>query len=203
MTEEISLRIRKAQDGSILGPFPLQTLKQYAQSALVGPTDMVDSGDENWKPAWEVPELEMTYTITSKADGNSYGPTTRGTIRDFLVSGELSPDDTVENIKTKEVVTVHDFFGSSVIFPTSQKNLIDEHPESTIPGAEETASLPVLPPKVTTPPVDEETGQDLAAGQELAKDLQIRQLQADLSTLRAEYEEVLQKYRQLSEKQSG
>jgi|GEM_PF-429879 len=201
MTEEILLRLRKAQDDTVLGPFPLQTLQQYAQSALVGPQDMVDFVDDQWKPVSEVRELEMHYIITSKADGNSYGPTTRGTIREFLVSGELAADDTVEDTLTKEIVTVQDFFGTNVLFPTSQKNLIDEQPEQDDPlPMAETVLLPTHPIKADDSKSTEETNQDLVVGQELAKDLQIRQLQADLASLQTEYDNLLQKYRQLSEK---
>lgn len=195
MTEEILVRLKKAADGRILGPYPLQTLQQYAQSALIAPEDEVDRSDENWQFAHTLPELEMIYRIIS-GDGNSYGPTTRGTIHEFLVSGELTPNDTVENIQTGESRTVKDFLGVSVVLPT-QKNtpLLDEQ---VVAETDETITIAVEP--VDDPSQTPTLSEDAAYGQDLAKDLQIRQLKADLETLKADYEDLLQKYRKLTEK---
>jgi hypothetical protein len=183
--QDKKLRLKKSSDGKIFGPLTALELRDWAESALIAPDDLVDFNDDAWVHAYEVEDLGMIWKIEA-VSGESYGPTTMGTVREFYVSGELVLDDKVVNTKTGETKTVRDLMGPDV------KKASDVEPLGAEDGValEDTAELPA--PSTPMPP-------GAVKGEDMAKDLRIRQLESDLKTLQQEYEHLTHEFRKLTE----
>ena len=76
-------RLQKVQTGRVLGPMDLDHLKALANQSLIAPDDLVQVDEGSWQKAPEVTELEMLWMV-EPLDGPRYGPTTAGTIAEFL-----------------------------------------------------------------------------------------------------------------------
>ena len=160
-------RVRKAPDDSIYGPVDAATLKEWANSAQVSPQDTIDVSDENWKPAPDIEFLEMLWIVT--LPGNEvYGPTTVGTLREFIHEGLISEKTTATHAKTRQNLPVAALF-AAVEF--EKKRALRRPPKE---AKKSTASLAV----------------------EMAKDQRIRQLEEDLKELKKTHEALVHKYRQ-------
>ena len=83
--------LRKAHDGSQFGPIPFSQLLQWSAEAQISPLDRVSTDEATWVKAPMIPELEMDYLIHVSED-HYYGPTTVGSIREFLDAGEITYD---------------------------------------------------------------------------------------------------------------
>ncbi len=94
-------RLKKAEDGSIFGPVSLETLKEWADSAQIAPDDHIDQSDDQWQPAPQTPFLEMVWEVTLES-GQPYGPTTGGTLAEFLKEGLVTPKTEVTHATTGE-----------------------------------------------------------------------------------------------------
>ncbi|GAB4242962.1 MAG: hypothetical protein OHK005_07080 [Candidatus Methylacidiphilales bacterium] len=175
-TESKAWRLKKASDGMVIGPIDGTRLKELAEGALVAPEDMIDCGDDNWKYAPEIEFLEMVWIIETKS-GQTYGPTTVGTVRDFFGQGDLTLDDDVVHVHSAERKKIGDLLHIDLDAPA----VLGETDENSPSGS--------LGTKVGKP-VDETVVKNL----ELAKDLRIRQLEADLAKAHAENEQLLAKY---------
>ena len=169
--EEASMiwRIKKAADNSIYGPVDMETLKEWADSAQIAPDDMIDESDENWRLAPEIDFLEMLWLVKLPS-GEIYGPTTVGTLREFIN----------EDLVTEKTLATHGKTHQSLPL-TALVAAVDFEKKRTqrrpVAGANKsTASLAV----------------------EMAKDQHIRQLEEDLKELRREHETLTHRYRQLT-----
>lgn len=184
MENKTEYRLRKADAEEIFGPLSEEKLKELAQSALIAPNDLVDTGNNEWKPAPEFDFLEMIW-IVETGIGQSYGPTTLGTIREFYGQGEIKLVDRLIHAKTKEEKTV----GSLLNIDLGRAEVLGEpEPEGT--GAPEASA-------VGSPPFKFDA--DAMKNLERAKDLRIRQLEVDLEKARNEHEQLLHKFRKLTE----
>src|SRR5476649_471277 len=94
-------RVRKAPDNSIYGPVDQETLKEWANSAQIAPEDMIDESDENWRAAPEVDFLEMLWLVTLPG-GEKYGPTTVGTLREFINESLVTEKTLATHSKTNQ-----------------------------------------------------------------------------------------------------
>ncbi|NCZ95568.1 MAG: hypothetical protein EBZ44_01420 [Verrucomicrobia bacterium] len=103
-----AFRLQKVQTGRVLGPMDLDHLKALANQSLIAPDDLVQVDEGPWQKAPEVAELEMLWMV-EPLDGPRYGPTTAGTIAEFLQSGQLGGSELVTQIRTKETYTVSEF----------------------------------------------------------------------------------------------
>ena len=103
-----AFRLQKVQTGRVLGPMDLDHLKALANQSLIAPDDLVQVDEGPWQKAPEVVELEMLWMV-EPLDGPRYGPTTAGTIAEFLQSGQLGGSELVAHIRTKETYTVSEF----------------------------------------------------------------------------------------------
>ena len=103
-----AFRLQKVQTGRVLGPMDLDHLKALANQSLIAPDDLVQVDEGPWQKAPEVAELEMLWMV-EPLDGPRYGPTTAGTIAEFLQSGQLGGSELVTHIRTKETYTVSEF----------------------------------------------------------------------------------------------
>lgn len=101
-------RLQKVQTGRVLGPMDLDHLKALANQSLIAPDDLIQADEGAWQKAPEIAELEMLWMV-EPLDGPRYGPTTAGTIAEFLQSGQLGGSELVTHIRTRESFTVTEF----------------------------------------------------------------------------------------------
>lgn len=163
-------RIRKSPDNAIYGPVDTAMLKEWANSAQIAPQDMVDESDENWRPASQVDFLEMLWLVKLPPNEEPYGPTTIGTLREFIQEGLINEKTLATHVKTNQSLPIAALF-AAVDF--EKKRALKRPPKEAMKS---TASLAV----------------------DMAKDQRIRQLEEDLRDLRREHESLIHRYRQLS-----
>lgn len=101
-------RLQKVQTGRVLGPMDLDHLKALANQSLIAPDDLVQVDEGPWQKAPELADLEMLWLV-EPLDGPRYGPTTAGTVAEFLQTGQLGGSELVTHIRTKETYTVSEF----------------------------------------------------------------------------------------------
>lgn len=167
-------RVKKTPDNSIYGPVDSVTLKEWANSAQISPQDLVDISDENWRVAPEIDFLDMLWIVTLPGD-ETYGPTTVGTLREFIHEGLISEKTVVTHAKTSQSLPIAALF-AAVEF---EKKRASRRPPKE--AKKSTASLAV----------------------DMAKDQRIRQLEEDLKELRKEHDTLTHKFRQLSMQKDG
>ncbi len=93
----------KAADRVVHGPVSLDQLRSWAAEAKISPLDKVSQdGRQSWVRAPMIPELQMDWLI-EMADNYLYGPTSVGTIQEFLARGEI--DEHVMLINCAEATT--------------------------------------------------------------------------------------------------
>lgn len=95
----------KVSGNEIFGPAPLSQLRIWAAEAKISPMDRVSSDNrKSWRRAPMVTELQMDWLV-EMPDGFLYGPTSVGTLQEFLATGEIDERTTVintfENTKTR------------------------------------------------------------------------------------------------------
>ena len=162
-------RVRKLSDSSVYGPVDAATLRDWANSAQVAPQDEVDENDENWRSAPQIEFLEMLWLVT--LPGNEiYGPTTLGTLREFIHEGLITEKTIATHAKTSQTLPIAALFAA---LEFEKKRALRRPPKE---AKKSTASLAV----------------------DMAKDQRIRQLEEDLKELRQEHESLTHKFRQLT-----
>jgi ribosomal protein L19E len=164
-------RVKKSADGSIYGPVDVNTLKEWANSAQIAPQDMIDLSDDNWRNAPDIDFLDMLWLVNLPGD-DVYGPTTLGTLREFVQESLISEKTVATHAKTNQSLPIGALF-AAVEF---EKRRAQRRPPKESKSMKSTASLAV----------------------DMAKDQRIRQLEEDLKELKHEYEMLTHKYRQLS-----
>jgi len=162
-------RVKKSPDDAIYGPVDAETLKEWANSAQIAPQDVIDESDENWRQAPEVEFLEMLWTVPLPGE-EIYGPTTIGTLREFIQEKLITEKTVASHVKTNQSLPIAALF-AAVDF--EKKRAMKRPPKEVMKS---TASLAV----------------------DMAKDQRIRQLEEDLRELRREHESLTHRYRQLS-----
>ena len=162
-------RVRKIADQAIYGPVNTEMLKDWANSAQIAPEDMIDESDENWRSAPDVDFLEMMWQVKLPG-GQVYGPTTVGTLREFINEGLVNEKTPATHAKTHQSLPLAALF-AAVDF--EKRRASRRRPMEV---NKSTASLAV----------------------EMAKDQHIRQLEEDLRELRKEHDELIHKFRQLT-----
>jgi ribosomal protein L19E len=162
-------RVKKAADESIYGPVDATVLKEWANSAQIAPQDMIDLSDDNWRSAPEIDFLDMLWLVKLSGD-EVYGPTTLGTLREFVQEGLISEKTIATHAKTNQSLPVGALF-AAVEFELKRAQR--------------------RPPK-------ESKKTTAALAVDMAKDQRIRQLEEDLKELRHEHDTLTHRYRQLS-----
>jgi len=90
----------KAENREVHGPIDLGQLRSWAAEAKISPLDKVSNdGRESWVRAPMVVELQMDWLI-EMPDNYLYGPTSVGTLQEFLATGEI--DEHVKVINCRE-----------------------------------------------------------------------------------------------------
>ena len=162
-------RVKKAADESIYGPVDANILREWANSAQIAPQDMIDLSDDNWRSAPEIDFLDMLWLV--KLPGEEvYGPTTLGTLREFVQEGLISEKTIATHAKTNQSLPVGALFAA---IEFEKKRAMRRPPKES---KKSTAALAV----------------------DMAKDQRIRQLEEDLKELRHEHDTLTHRYRQLS-----
>jgi hypothetical protein len=122
--------LRKHEDGTLFGPLSFDQLVQWAFSAQVAPHDSISTDQRNWMKAPMLPELGMDWIVEVTSE-RFYGPTTLGSIREFLRLGEIDEDTSVINACTATREHIRD------LVP-----LLEALPAEVEPQAEEAATGP-------------------------------------------------------------
>jgi hypothetical protein len=87
----------KVTDNEVFGPAPLEQLRIWAAGAKISPLDRVSNDEKiTWRRAPMVSELQMDWLI-EMPDNFLYGPTSVGTLQEFLATGEIDDHVTVIN----------------------------------------------------------------------------------------------------------
>jgi len=87
----------KVADNEVFGPAPLDQFRIWAAEAKISPLDRVSNDDRtSWVRAPMVTELQMDWLI-EMPDNFLYGPTSVGTLQEFLATGEIDSNVTVIN----------------------------------------------------------------------------------------------------------
>jgi hypothetical protein len=88
--------LRKHEDGSTFGPVQFNQIARWAAAAQIAPHDTVSSDQRTWIKAPMVPQLGMDWLVELTAE-HYYGPTTLGTLREFIRLGEIDGETFVIN----------------------------------------------------------------------------------------------------------
>lgn len=105
----------KVSDNEIFGPAPLGQFRIWASEAKISPLDRISHDDrKTWLRAPMIPELQMDWLI-EMPDGFLYGPTSVGTLQEFLATGEIDENVIVINTlaRTKTRIKELPFFQAS------------------------------------------------------------------------------------------
>ncbi|MDR1146335.1 MAG: DUF4339 domain-containing protein [Verrucomicrobiales bacterium] len=168
--DQRAFRLRKLNDAEVYGPMNAAELRQLIESAYVSPEDEIATEDDQWQPVTEFPELGMVWRIQAR-DGTLYGPTSLGTIREFIRTGEIQFDDRVAKGEEK---------------PRTIAELLGE------------AEVARLKTEIKTSR-SASSGQQLEKALETAREIRIRNLEANLERLQREYDELKHLYLQTRE----
>ena len=105
----------KAADREVHGPVLLDQLQSWAAEAKISPMDKVSSDNrQSWVRAPMVPALQMDWLI-EMPDNYLYGPTSVGTIQEFLATGEVDENVMVINCLegTQDRLSAQPFYQAS------------------------------------------------------------------------------------------
>jgi hypothetical protein len=118
--------LMKSDDGSVFGPISTSQLEEWANSAQISPQDKISTDEKNWLKAPQVSFLKMDFLLETGPD-QFYGPTTTGTIKEFLEVGEVTKETPVINCQDGSIKMV----GEMDNFPLSDAGGEAEQPIKT------------------------------------------------------------------------
>ena len=88
--------LRKHEDGNIFGPLSFDQLSRWASAAQISPHDSLSTDQQTWFKAPMLPQLGMDWLVEITSE-QYYGPTTLGTIQEFIRLGEINEQTFVIN----------------------------------------------------------------------------------------------------------
>src|SRR5215217_8766027 len=89
--------LKKVAENEVFGPAPLDQLRNWAAEAKISPLDRVSNdGRKTWHRAPTILDLQMDWLL-EMPDNLLYGPTSVGTLQEFLATGEIDDHVTVIN----------------------------------------------------------------------------------------------------------
>ena len=87
----------KVADNEVFGPEPISKFRIWASEAKISPMDRISNdGRKSWVRVPMVSELQMDWLI-EMPDNFLYGPTSVGTLQEFLATGEIDENVTIIN----------------------------------------------------------------------------------------------------------
>lgn len=105
----------KVSDNEIFGPAPIGQFRIWASEAKISPLDRISNDErKTWLRSPMIPELQMDWLI-EMPDGFLYGPTSIGTLQEFLATGEIDENVNVINTLDRTKTRIKDlpFFQAS------------------------------------------------------------------------------------------
>lgn len=142
MAESTEWYLMKVHDNHVFGPTTLGALQSWAAEAKVSPMDKVSSdGQRTWVRAPMVPQLQMDWLIELE-DDHLYGPTTVGTIQEFLATGEIDDRTQLINCRDNYRGSVRDL----KFLVSSPRKLVASHETTPLGKRRGGLSAPDLPP---------------------------------------------------------
>jgi len=105
----------KVSTNEVFGPSPIEQLRIWAFEAKISPMDRLSNDERvSWRRAPMIPELKMDWLI-EMPDNFLYGPTSVGTLQEFLATGEIDEHIMVINTAegSKSRIKDLDFFKTS------------------------------------------------------------------------------------------
>src|SRR6195256_6431324 len=88
--------LRKHEGGSVFGPLTFEQLERWASNAQVAPHDAISTDQLTWIKAPMLPQLGMDWLVEITSE-RYYGPTTLGSVQEFIRLGEIDADTFVIN----------------------------------------------------------------------------------------------------------
>jgi hypothetical protein len=108
MADSSDWYLMKSQDKHVFGPTTLAALQSWAAEAKISPMDKVShDARRSWVRAPMVAQLQMDWLIELE-DEYLYGPTTIGTIQEFLATGEIDEHTQLINCRDNYKGSVRD-----------------------------------------------------------------------------------------------
>lgn len=107
--------VLKTSDKEVFGPTSLENLRSWASEAKISPLDKLSNdGRKSWVRAPMVAALQMDWLI-EMPDNYLYGPTSVGTLQEFLATGEIDENVLVINCRegTETRLAETDFYKAS------------------------------------------------------------------------------------------
>ncbi|MFV1995213.1 MAG: hypothetical protein ACC661_07235 [Verrucomicrobiales bacterium] len=96
------------EDEIVFGPADLESLRDWAMAAKISPMDWVSNDNQKtWERAPMVDQLHMDWLVEVSNDF-LYGPTTIGTVQEFLANGEITGNTTVINSRDNSRCRIRD-----------------------------------------------------------------------------------------------
>lgn len=99
--------LKKHENGEVFGPVRFEKILDWASTAQVSPQDLVSNDQIVWMRPPMIPELEMDWLV-EVGESLLYGPTTSGTLLEFVASGEISKDTHLINCVTGVQIQLRD-----------------------------------------------------------------------------------------------
>lgn len=97
--------LKKHEHGEVFGPVHFDKIKDWARSAQINPQDMLSEDSKVWTKAPMIPELEMDWLVVV-GDNLLYGPTTAGSLLEFVQLGEITSETSLVNCCTGQAWTL-------------------------------------------------------------------------------------------------
>ena len=97
--------LKKHENGEVFGPVAFDKVREWARSAQINPQDLLSTDKNVWTRPPMIPELEMDWLVELGED-LLYGPTTSGTLLEFVSGGEISPETVVINSVDGQAITL-------------------------------------------------------------------------------------------------
>ncbi len=94
-------QLKKYEDGEVFGPVNFAKIREWAGTAQIAPQDMLSEDGLVWTKAPMIAALKMDW-IVRLGDDHYYGPTTIGSLLEFLENGEINGETVILNCCTGE-----------------------------------------------------------------------------------------------------
>jgi hypothetical protein len=91
--------LRKHEDGSTFGPVRFDQIVRWAATAQIAPHDTLSNDRQTWLKAPMLTQLGMDWLVELTSE-HYYGPTTLGTLQEFIRLGEIDGETLVINTRT-------------------------------------------------------------------------------------------------------
>ena len=113
--------LKKHENGEVFGPVRFSQIAEWARTAQVNPQDLISNDRIVWTRPPMIPELKMDWLV-ELGENLLYGPTTGGTLLEFVKNAEISPETRVINCVDGSTCQLKetDFFAEAQAAPTSE-----------------------------------------------------------------------------------